>query len=125
MGERTVQKRQGHVRLKMKWKTTLFAVELRGSECRYDVLLRNSRACRSSLVAPPSTLFLNLTPELLRIRGRIDTFRGPQWCHRCLQHQLEIIPGESFRHFIAELVTNPQERIRHRARVVQRQHHRG
>src|SRR5690348_16372829 len=126
MSERTVQEGLGHIRLKMKWKATLFAVELRGSEFCYDMLLRNRRPCSlPNLVAPPSTLFLYLTPEFFRIRGRIDTFHCPQRCHRCLQHLLEIFPGESFRDLTAELMSNPQERIGHRTRIVQRQHHRG
>src|SRR4029077_711794 len=85
MRERTVQEGLGHVRLKMKWKAALFAVELRGNEFCYDMLVKNRRACRlPNLVAPPSTLFLYLTPEFFWIRGRMDTPRCSQRCHRCL-----------------------------------------
>src|SRR5579864_458807 len=124
MRERTVQEGLGHIRLKMKWKAALIAVELRRNEFCYDMLFRNSRACGlPNLVAPPSTSLLYLIPELLRIREWMDTFRCPEWCDRCLQHLLEIPPGETFFHLTAELVSNSQERVGHRARLVQRHHH--
>src|SRR5215469_1261466 len=81
MRERTVQEGLGHIRLKMKWKAALFAVELRGNEFCYDMRVGNSRACGlPNLVAPPSTLCLYPSPELLRIRGRMDNFRYSQRC---------------------------------------------